>query len=60
MDDPVCFRNVVRRKAALFGVFSHHRSIGRDVDTVDLVLGDIALDSLNLWTQVPQNAAGLL
>ena len=42
------FRNPIGREAALLRVFTHHLFIRRDIDAVDLILGDITLDPLNL------------
>src|SRR5690349_18460871 len=35
----------------------HQFLVGRDVDTVDLVVSDVAMDPLNLWTQLIQDVA---
>src|ERR1700693_2226757 len=60
IDNPLHFRNAVRREAALFCMLPHHRLIGSDIDTVNFVLRNIALDPLNLRPQVLQDAARLL
>ena len=54
------FRDAVGREAALLRMFAHHRLIGRNVDTVNLVSRDVAVQLLNLRTKIPQDVARLL
>ena len=60
VDDVPHLRNAVRGEASLARVFAHHLFVGRDVDAVDLVVGDVALQPLNLGPEVAQHRAGLL
>src|SRR5258706_12423579 len=53
-------RYLVRGKPALLGVLAHGRLVGRDVYAIDLVVGDIAVDPLDLRAHGLQDAAGLL
>src|SRR5947209_3987528 len=41
-------------------MFPHHCFVGGNINTIDLVLGDKALDPLNLWSHVFQNTARFL
>src|SRR5215207_2315589 len=47
-------------EAAALRVFTHGRLVRGDVDAVDLVARDVALDPLNLRPHVPQHSARLL
>ena len=50
------FGNPISRKPTLLRVLSHQRFIRGNVDTIDLVIGDVALDPLNLRAEILQNA----
>src|SRR5215217_9368232 len=52
--------DAVGGEAAALCVFTHGRLVRRDVDAVDLVARDVALDPLNLRPHVAQHAARLL
>lgn len=52
--------NAVGREAALFGVFTHQLRVGRDVDAIDLVVRDVALDPVDLRAELLQDAARFL
>jgi len=54
------FGNPVRREAALFSVLPHHFFVRSNVDTVNLVLGHITLQPLNLRAEVLENSTGFL
>ena len=54
------FRDAVGWEAALPRMFAHRRLIRRNVDTVNLVSRDVAVQPLNLRTEIPQDAARLL
>src|SRR6266481_3896672 len=60
INDRLNLRNPVRRKAALLCVLANHFLVGRDVDAVKFVAGDIALLPLNLRTHLLQNSARCL
>lgn len=45
-------------ETALGGVFPDQGLVGRDVNTVDFILGYIAVNPLNLGSEFAQNAAG--
>ena len=53
-------RYAIRRESTLLRMCAHGRFIWRDVDTVNLVVGDEALQPLNLRPHALQHAAGLL
>src|SRR5207249_10125151 len=53
-------RDPVGREAAGLGVLPDELLAGRDVDAVDRVVRDIALDPLDLGTQRPQDLVRLL
>jgi hypothetical protein len=46
------FRNPVRRKSALMRILADRLFVRRDVHTIDLVLGDIAVQPLNFRAKV--------
>src|SRR5438093_13530056 len=52
--------DLVGREAPLLGVLPHHVRVGRDVHAVELVIGDVAGDPLDLGSQVLEHAARLL
>ena len=52
--------DAVGGESALLGVFPDHLLVGRDVDTVDLVVGYKTLNPLDLWTEPVQHIAGFL
>src|SRR3954469_22354555 len=54
------FRDLVGRKISLAGVFSYHLLIGRDVDAVNLVIGYVAMDPLNLRAEFAEYSTGFL
>src|ERR1039458_988181 len=60
IDHQLDFRNAVCGESALSGMLAHHFFVGRDVDTVNFVLSDVAVQPLDLRTQVVQHAAGFL
>src|SRR5438105_15016793 len=53
-------RDAIGREAALFGVLAHGLFIGRDVDAIDLVVGDVTLHPLDLWAHAAQHSARFL
>src|SRR5215813_14231265 len=60
VDHAFHFRDPVGREAALLSVLTDHLLIGRDVDAVNLVVRNEALDPLDLRSEVAQHAARLL
>ncbi len=46
-------RNPVRREFTLLRVFSHQLRVGCYIDTVDLVIRDIAVHPVDLGTKIP-------
>jgi len=60
VDDGADERDLVGGKAAHLGVFVDGGLVGRDVDAVDLVAGDEALDPLELGADGGDDAAGFL
>jgi hypothetical protein len=60
VDQGFDFVDGVGGEAALGGVVADGLFVGGDVDAVDLVLGDVALDPLNFGAHVAEDAAGLL
>lgn len=60
INDPSHLRNAVRREAALLSMLANHLFIRRDVDAVDLVIGHVTLEPLNLRSQLLQHSTGLL
>src|SRR6185503_20818831 len=54
------FRDAISWEAALFGMVANHLFVGSLVHTIDFVARDIAVKPLDLWSQVPKDAAGLL
>jgi hypothetical protein len=58
IDDRPDFRNPVGGEATHLGVLADHGFIGRDVDAIDLVVGDEALNPLNLGPQLMQYSTG--
>ena len=53
-------RDTIGREAALLGMRLHGRLVGRVIDAVDLVVGDVTMDPLDLRSHAVQHAAGLL
>src|ERR1700682_5516717 len=53
-------RDAICRKAALPGVLSNHFFIWRDIDAIDLVIGEVSFHPLDLRPEVSQDAARLL
>ena len=41
-------------------MLAHHLLVGSDVDAVDFVIGDVALQPLDLWAELVQHRAGFL
>src|SRR4051794_40570644 len=60
VDDRPDPRDAVGGEPALPGVLAHRLLVRREVHAVDLVVGDVALDPLDLRPHPPQDAAGLL
>lgn len=58
IDDDPHLRYSIHWKAAKFGMFADRRFIGCDVDAIDLVVGHVALDPLDRWSQFPQGGTG--
>jgi hypothetical protein len=58
VDDALYLGYSICREATLLGVLTHHLLVGSDVYTVDFVCGDVALQPLDLWTQVLEDATG--
>ena len=52
--------DTIRRKASTLGVLQNQFFIRCDVNAVDLVVGHIAVDPLDLGTHLLEHAAGLL
>src|SRR6185295_9447889 len=50
-------RHMICRKAATSGMFMDHLFVRSDVNTVKLVVGDVALHPLDLWSQFIQHIA---
>src|SRR4030095_7393485 len=53
-------RDLVRREPAQPGVLAHRCFVRGDVDTVGLVVGDVTLNPLDLWTHGLEDIARLL
>src|SRR5579859_1584635 len=60
VDNPFYFGNTVCRKASLLGVFLHRRLIWGDIHAIDLVVGHIAFEPLDLRPELLEDAARLL
>jgi hypothetical protein len=60
IDDGFYFGDGIGRESALGGMFADELLIGSDIDTVDFVAGDVALNPLNFGTELAQDAAGSL
>ena len=58
VDDAADLSNRVRWESPLSGMFPDEILVRRNVDAVDLVSGDIAVDPLNLGTEPAEDAAG--
>src|SRR3954453_2433231 len=50
-------RNLVAWKAAESGMLADHVFVRRAVDAVELVIGDVAVDPLDLWSEIVENRA---
>src|SRR5262249_12026668 len=48
-------QNTSPRNAARLGVLAYDLFIGGDVNAIDLIVGDVAIDPLNLWTYLIKN-----
>src|SRR5580704_4495099 len=57
IDDCLDLGNAVSGEASLAGVFANHFLVGRVVDAVDFVIGNVAMDPLDGGAKVAQNAA---
>src|SRR5262249_30507570 len=57
VDDRPHLRDAVRREPALPRVLANEIRRGRDVDAVDPVVGDVALDPLDLGSQAVEDGA---
>src|SRR5271166_5834335 len=60
IDDRSDLGNTIRREASLAGMFADELLVGRIVDAVDLVIGDIAVHPLNLGAEVLEYTARFL
>src|SRR6266404_5921679 len=60
IDDRLYFGDAIGREAPLLGMVAHHLFIWRDVDAINLVVGDIALQPLNLWPEISEHSARFL
>src|SRR5512136_1742006 len=60
IDDPLHFGDAVGREPPLPGMLENHILVWRDVDAVYLVVGDKALDPLDLRAEPLENAARFL
>src|SRR5580704_6888955 len=58
VDDAANLGDAVGGEAALAGVLADHLFVGRDVDAVDFVVGDVAMKPLDLGTEIAQDGAG--
>ena len=54
------FGNPIRWKASLFGMLAHGRLIRGDIHAIDFVIGYIAFEPLDLWSQFPKDTARFL
>ena len=57
VDDRFDFGNSVGREAALLRVFTDQLLVRRDIDTINLVAGDVTLDPLDFRAELIQNSA---
>jgi hypothetical protein len=60
VDDRPDARDAVRWGPALFRMLSDGLFIRRDINAVNLVIGSVGLNPLDLWAKVPEDAARLL
>src|SRR3989442_12421566 len=60
IDDRLHFRDAIGRKAALRRVLAYGLLVGCDVNTIDLVVGHVAMQPLNLRTQLLKHPARCL
>src|SRR5580658_5734231 len=60
IDDAADLRDAVGREAALARMLPYHLLVGRDVNAVNLVVGDVALQPLDLRAEIGEHRAGLL
>jgi len=60
IDNPFYFRDTIRRKSSLRGVFAHGRLIRSDIHAINLVVGHIAFKPLDLRPDLLEDAARLL
>src|SRR6266702_7541775 len=60
INDSSHFGHAIGRKAALLRMLTHQVFTWRDVNTVDLVVGDVALDPLKLRPELLLDAARFL
>ena len=60
IDDVAHLRDAVGRKAGVLRMLPDQLGIGRAVDAVDLVIGDVAMDPLDVGSHILEHAAGLL
>src|SRR5581483_10470384 len=47
------FRDLVCGKTSFTGVLAYQFGVGRNVNTIDLIVGDVAVHPLNLRTEIP-------
>jgi hypothetical protein len=60
IDDRTHLGDAVGGESAHLGVLAYCFFIRGDVDAVDLVVGSVALQPLDLWTQLAQDSTGCL
>src|SRR5882762_4791420 len=60
IDDRLDFRDRIGGEAAFSCMLANELFVGRDVDAVNLDIGDVAVDPLNLRAELAKNAAGRL